>query len=336
MTTVSIIIKALNEERHIGRAIETALAAIDGLDGEVILADSGSTDATLDVALSYPIRVVQLARRDQACCGAGPQLGYQHSRGAFICLMDGDMELDAGFVKAGLAAMAGAPRLGGVSGDVKELNLESLEFDRRVRRKPPDLEAGEVDRLNGGGLFCRAAVEEVGYFSDRNLHGYEEFDLAVRLRTAGWRLQRLAVPFVGHHGHRTNAYALLLRRWQTRYLCGIGELVRSALGRPHLPNTLKALPEIRLWVGVALSWLAAALWVWLAPDRAWALAGLLAVVVIPMVAMSLRYRSAELGVYSVVAWHLHALDFIRGLARPRVPPGEPIPSRIVHDGVPAS
>ena len=42
--TVSIIIKALNEERHIAAAIESALAALGGIDGEVILADGGSRD----------------------------------------------------------------------------------------------------------------------------------------------------------------------------------------------------------------------------------------------------------------------------------------------------
>ena len=47
MPAVSIIIKALNEERYIATAIESALIALAGLDGEVILADSGSSDRTI-------------------------------------------------------------------------------------------------------------------------------------------------------------------------------------------------------------------------------------------------------------------------------------------------
>ena len=47
---VSIIIKALNEERHVASAIESALAALDGMEGEIILADSASTDF---VEISY-------------------------------------------------------------------------------------------------------------------------------------------------------------------------------------------------------------------------------------------------------------------------------------------
>ena len=45
--------------------------------------------------------------------------------------------------------------------------------------------------MNGGGLYRRSAIEQTGYLSDRNLHGYEEFDLGIRLRDAGWQLHRL-------------------------------------------------------------------------------------------------------------------------------------------------
>ena len=58
---VSIIIKALNEERRIALAIESALAALSGIDGEVILADGGSTDRTLEIAREYPIVIVGAA-----------------------------------------------------------------------------------------------------------------------------------------------------------------------------------------------------------------------------------------------------------------------------------
>lgn len=54
---VSIIIKALNEESRIGSAIESALAALAGSQGEVIVADSGSSDRTVEIARRYPVLV---------------------------------------------------------------------------------------------------------------------------------------------------------------------------------------------------------------------------------------------------------------------------------------
>ena len=99
--TVSIIIKAFNEERHIAGAIESALAALAGIGGEVILADGASTDRTIAVAERYPIKIVRLDNAADRSCGAGAQLGFQYSRGEFICLMDGDMRLRRPFVAAG-------------------------------------------------------------------------------------------------------------------------------------------------------------------------------------------------------------------------------------------
>ena len=90
---VSVIIKALNEEKRIAAAIESALHAIRTVGGEVILADSFSTDRTVEIAQAYPIRIVQLAHPEDRRCGVGPQLGYQHSRGEFVYILDGDMEM---------------------------------------------------------------------------------------------------------------------------------------------------------------------------------------------------------------------------------------------------
>jgi glycosyltransferase involved in cell wall biosynthesis len=107
--TVSVIIKALNEERNIASAIESALAAVAGLDGEVILADAASTDRTIEIARQYPIKIVQLSNIKDRSCGAGGQLGFQYSRGRFVCFIDGDMQLHQGFLPAAEALRSRSP-----------------------------------------------------------------------------------------------------------------------------------------------------------------------------------------------------------------------------------
>ena len=155
MILVSVIIKALNEERHIAAAIESALAAVEGIHAEVIIADSASTDRTVEISSRYPVKIVQLARPDERGCGVGPQLGYQHGSGSYICLMDGDMVLDAGFIKRGLDFLSRNPSVAGVGGLIVEKNVTNLEFRRRVKRKSADQLAGSVGRLNGGGAISR-------------------------------------------------------------------------------------------------------------------------------------------------------------------------------------
>ena len=77
---LTIGIKALNEEAKIAQAIESALSSLEGIEGEVVLADSGSTDRTIAIAQTYPIRIVQLKNPDERCCGAGAQLAFQAAR----------------------------------------------------------------------------------------------------------------------------------------------------------------------------------------------------------------------------------------------------------------
>ncbi len=330
---VSIIIKALNEESRIGAAIESALSALAGSQGEVIVADGGSGDRTVEIARRYPVLVVQLADPYESSCGIGPQLGYQHARGRYICLIDGDMELDLQFLRHAVRFLDTHPRCAGVAGRVIETSLDSLEFARRARRAPADLDAGEVDRLNGGGLFRREAIEEARYFTDRNLHAYEELELAARLRAHGWRLWRLEVPFVRHYGHRINAYRLLWRRWQLGYVLGLGEVVRASLGKEHAPIILRQ-PEIRLWAAVASSWIATILLVLLSPTWGIGLALAVLVQVIPVAVMSLRDRSFRMGLYAVAAWHVYTLGFIGGLLRGRSDAAIPVKGRILSDGRP--
>ena len=315
---VSVVIKALNEESGIVATIESALRAVSRVGGEVVLADSCSTDSTVELAMKYPVRIVQLINANERCCGVGPQLGYQHSSGEFIYLIDGDMQLLDGFLEEALDILAQRPDVAGVGGRVVELNTESLEYVSREQRAAVHRHAGSVDRLDGGGLYRRSAIEEAGYFSDRNLHSYEEYDLGVRLRVLGWKLWRVPHGAVNHFGHDAPPYLLLMRRWRTRYVCGLGELIRAAAGQPRLPMVLAGLTELRLYLAVLL-W-----WVLLFSIPFWPLAAIARVVIFclvlafPVAAMTWRKRSFDQALYAVVSWCFHSAGLLRGLVqRPR-------------------
>ncbi|MEJ6022327.1 glycosyltransferase family 2 protein [Ramlibacter sp. PS4R-6] len=331
MCTVSIVIKALNEEKNIAAAIESSLAAVARVGGEVILADSCSSDRTVELASQYPIRIVQFANAAERCCGAGPQLGYQHARGEYVYILDGDMKMVEGFLEEALSFLAQHPEAGGVSGRLVELNTESLEYRERALRNHSHLQPGEVDRLDGGGLYRRLAIEESGYFCDRNLHSYEEFDVGARLRAMGWKLFRLPVPSVTHYGHDAPPYALLRRRWRSKYVCGLGELVRGAIGRPHLKLVLRNLRELRIYTAVLVWWaVLASVLFWPIPLAARAIA-FAAIAAFPFAAMAVKKRSIARATYSVVSWCFNAAGLVQGLLRRRVPPRSRIASVVLHE-----
>ena len=188
-----------------------------------------------------------------------------------------------------------------------------------------------IDRMNGGGLYRRSAIEQAGYLSDRNLHGHEEIDLGIRLRSRGWKLHRLDRRFVQHFGHTLNSYRLLTRRWKNKYLHGAGELLRASLGKPYFFQLLRELPELKLWSAVYLWWgLSIAILLFL-PDKALALGLVLAVFAGIVALMSFRKGGLGMGLYTVVAWFFHAAALPVGFLRRRRPPAAPIESRIIHE-----
>lgn len=326
--TVTIGIKALNEERHIGRSIESALAAAVPVGGDVVLADSGSTDRTLSIAADYPIRVVQLANLDERCCGAGAQLAFQNATGTYFYLLDGDMVIDPTFVREGIAFLDAHPDHAGVGGRVREMNTvgQGFQIRARVLETTGHWNPGEVDRLDCGGLYRVAALREAGWFADRNLHAFEEFDLAARLRARGWKLARIDLPAVDHYGHLTSGYKLLWRRLKTGYAGAAGEVLRAALGQRHLPLVLRGLQHIRFTMVIAAWWLALLLTALLVRP-AWATIAVLAALVAgPVLFLSWRRGGFKLGLYSFVEWNVGAIGFLGGFLRPRVAPSRPLAS----------
>lgn len=326
---VSIIIKTLNEEKRIAATIESALAALADLQGEVIIADSGSSDRTIEIASGYPVVIAQIVPPARPSCGIGPQLGFQHSRHDYICLIDGDMLLDPGFLDAAIHFLIESPAVAGVSGHVEEMQISNLEYARRVQRDAPENRTGPIDRMNGGGLYRRSAIEQAGYLSDRNLHGYEEFDLGIRLRNAGWEMHRLDRRFVQHFGHSLNSYRLLIRRWKNKYLHGIGELLRASLGKPYFLQVLRELPELKLWGAVYLWWALSIALILFVPNKTLAITLVFALLAGIVVLMSWRKGGLRMGLYTVIAWFFHAAALPAGFLRKRQKPELPIESRII-------
>lgn len=84
----SIIIRAYNEERHIGRLL-SGIQQQAGRDFEVILVDSGSGDATVAIAgafaARFPLRIVHI-RPDEFTFGRSLNRGISAARGEFIVM----------------------------------------------------------------------------------------------------------------------------------------------------------------------------------------------------------------------------------------------------------
>ncbi|MGG5891092.1 glycosyltransferase [Falsiroseomonas sp. HC035] len=325
--TITIGIKAFNEEDNIAACLASAVAAAETVDGRVVLADCGSTDRTVAIAQNFPVRIVQLSNPALRSCGAGAQLAFQQAEGEFFYLLDGDMLIDPAFLPAALAYLQANPDVAGVGGRVEEVHVNNQEFQIRAQasiaeqhRRP-----GLVDRLDGGGLYRMLAIAEVGYFADSNLHGFEEFELAARLRSRGWKLARVDMRAARHYGHRQNGYSLLWRRLVSGYARAPGEVLRAAIGRRHLRFVFRHLTHIRNGMLVMGWWLLILIAVFGLDSTAAQFGLLVPLLLAPLLLLSLRRRSLELGFYSMVSWNVTAIGLIMGLLWPRRPANEPLP-----------
>ena len=320
MATVSIIIKSYNEEHNIVRAIESELKALSTIQGEVILADSASTDRTVELAKAYPIKIVSLNNPSERCCGIGPELGFRVSSGDFIFLMDADMELDEEFLPKALEVLESTPDVAGVGGYISETHAKNLEFVARIQRQVAELSPTPVPALvlNGGGLYRREALCEAGHMSDRNLHAFEEYDLGARLRQKGWKLLRMPDHAASHYSHQLTTPALMWLRVRSGSFASYGKLMCASYEKHYIYRLLKELRAIQLSLFIITFWTSELLLSLFAP----ALALASSAVALPsfVVLMAVKRRSLALGTFTVLTWHLGAAGLIVGLFKPRTRP----------------
>ncbi|MDZ7724660.1 MAG: glycosyltransferase family 2 protein [candidate division KSB1 bacterium] len=92
---VSVVMPCLNEEQTLAICLEKAKRALETLDmqGEIIVADNGSTDASLDIARAHQARIIQESKRGY---GNVYRAGIAAARGEFIIIGDSDDSYDFG------------------------------------------------------------------------------------------------------------------------------------------------------------------------------------------------------------------------------------------------
>ena len=89
LTELSVVMPCLNEHETVGICVRKALKTLRdaGIKGEVIVADNGSTDGSIDLARSEGARVVNVAEKGYGNALSG---GIAAARGEFVLMADAD------------------------------------------------------------------------------------------------------------------------------------------------------------------------------------------------------------------------------------------------------
>jgi glycosyltransferase involved in cell wall biosynthesis len=90
---VSVVIPCLNEAETLASCIEKAHIAMRdaGIDGEVVVADNGSTDRSPEIAVAFGARLLSIPRKGY---GAALMGGFSQAYGRYLVMADGDASYD--------------------------------------------------------------------------------------------------------------------------------------------------------------------------------------------------------------------------------------------------
>ena len=96
---VSIVMPCLNEEESIRQCIRMAQEGLEraGAEGEIVIADNGSTDGSQAIARELGARVVDVPAKGY---GAALMGGFEAARGRYVIMGDADGSYDFGHIEA--------------------------------------------------------------------------------------------------------------------------------------------------------------------------------------------------------------------------------------------
>jgi cellulose synthase/poly-beta-1,6-N-acetylglucosamine synthase-like glycosyltransferase len=183
---VSIIVATRNNEQ----TINECLGAIFKLDYpkdflEVIVVDGCSTDATVEIAEKYPVKVVSAPLNAPAA--------YNHAlkmiNNEVLGFIDSDAKVEKEWLNK-LVAYLDDPQVAGVSGNIETWNTEnhwarSIGYDLKNRYARLKKYVVRVATMNL--LMKKSVIEEVGGF-DENLPSQYDTDLGFRITSRGYKI----------------------------------------------------------------------------------------------------------------------------------------------------
>ena len=197
MTTISVVIRCYNEEQHIGRLL-TGLLRQNVKPDQVIVVDSGSTDATLSIASRFPVEILSI-KPAEFSFGRSLNIGCRAATGDIIAIVSAHVfplydnwlaELTAPFAEEAVALTYGRQE-----GDDR---TKYSERQIMARWFPAQSEARQSHAFanNANAAIRRSVWEQQPY--DEELTGLEDLDWAQRALSNGYAISYVAQAPVVH------------------------------------------------------------------------------------------------------------------------------------------
>lgn len=219
-STVAVVIPSWNSERLLPRCLDSL--AEQEIELELCVVDNGSSDGS--VRLLEEREVPHICLQRNTGFAAAVNLGAARVSAAAILVLNADTALEPGALSALVGALEEDPGLGGVQPRILQLE-EGADADPSAARlysvgqglsrdgRALELGAGELQGpeaersrevfgvCGAACLLRRELFDDLGGYDERYFAFYEDVDLNVRGRIAGWRFAYAAEAVVWHVGN---------------------------------------------------------------------------------------------------------------------------------------
>lgn len=212
-TNISIIIRTLNESRHLNELLRSIRdQETRNLGVEIVVVDSGSTDGTLEIAKQHHCRIIHI-NREEFSFGRSLNMGCASAEGDVIAITSGHCVPVNKFwlhnlcqpIYEGLAEYTYGRQIGNEHSHFSECRIFAKYFP-------------EQSQLPQEGYFCNNANSAIlrntwaAFQFDEELTGLEDMELAQRLVERGGKVAYVADAGVYHY--HSESWAQVRRRFE--------------------------------------------------------------------------------------------------------------------------
>lgn len=193
----SIVIRTLNEERHLGKLLESIQRQVYKA-WEIVLVDSGSTDATLEIARRYTSNIYHIPQKEFTF-GRSLNWGCQPAKGNYLVFVSAHVDPLTNTWLGNLVKPFDDPATGMVYGRQRGVETSRVAEERDLQRIFGPTSKILIDEAfgNNGNAAIRKDLWLDQPF-DENLTGLEDIDWARKTQQKGYRVYYAADAAVYH------------------------------------------------------------------------------------------------------------------------------------------
>lgn len=222
--------------RNEGERLRSCLEGLLRSTANVVYVDSGSADGSVAMARSLGVHVVELDLSIPFTAARARNAGYQDLAVTvpgmeFVQFIDGDCEVLPDWLDLAAAHLCARPQLAAVCGRLRERYPRRSIYNRLCDIEW-DTPIGETRACGGIAMMRLSALQRVGGF-DAALIAGEEPELCVRLRAAGYHVERIDADMALHDAAMTRASQWWKRSVRSGYAYAEGASLHGAPPERH-------------------------------------------------------------------------------------------------------